>query len=407
MRNATMTWATAGLALTLLLGVAGATPVYAQSSPWTPWLGCWELEHEAEAGEETTLEGNRMVCLDAGAEPSAVEMTTWVDDQVVLLQEVVADGEDRAVAEGGCEGIERARFSADGQRILMSAELSCSEQDLRTSGIGLLPSSSTWTDIQVSEVEGQRELLVRRYRRADRGAEDSALDRALLMRTARQSASAPLDVEDVIEAAALVDAAAVEAMLLESGDEFAVDADLLLQLARAEVPENVIDLMVALSYPDYFAVHEGDSEETWDRHRYRRSRWGWGPAFYGYGYGYYDPYFAPFGYRYYYGRPGGGTVIVRGPRFGGKVVAGKGYTRISTRQDLGGAGGGLARIFGGGSDRGRSAVGRGSGDRTGGSTVTPGGSSSGSSGTRTAKPRGGSGSGSAKPKSGSGSGTGH
>lgn len=409
MRKTSRSFLIASLSLALLALSWPAQASAAQAEPsWTGWLGCWELVQETEAGEELAVEGQRLVCLEPAETSTTVQMTTWVDDRVVLLQEVVADGRDHPVEEGGCVGTERARFSTDGQRILMSAELSCEGQPLRTSGISLLPTSSSWADIQVSEVGDQRELLVRRYRRVDAGdriADDREAEESLLRRTLRQSATAPLDTGDIVEALEYVDPAAVEAMLLESGDEFDVRADTLLELASADVPEQVIDLMVALSYPDYFAVHEGEAEEAWDRGRYRNGRWwGWGPAFFG-GYGYYSPYFSPFSYGYYWGRPVGGTVIVRnGPHFGGKVVKGRGYTRVTSRRDSDG-GFSFGRLFGGGDrDSGRRAVGRSgsSGDRSGGSVATPRGRSGGSSG-RTAVPRSGSGKSGSSGKSGGGS----
>lgn len=398
-------WPRFTLAAVVLLLAVGAVPeAQAQDGaggPWTAWLGCWDLIQERDGTAETPIQASRRVCLEAGDSDLAVDLTTQVDGEVALLQQIVADGRERELVEGGCSGVESARFSADGARLLVRSSLHCGDRPVVSSGITMLSSSQIWTDVQVSEVEGQREVLVRRYRRVEPAA-PALDDQALLARVSRQAAGAPLDADDVIEALEWVDPAAVEAMLLEGDHGFEMNADLLLRLADADVPDNVVDLMVALSYPDYFRVDDADGQElerSEDRgyRTYGRGYWSY-PWF---AYGYYDPYFAPFGRgSYYYPGPGGFVVIGGGTRFGGKVVRGKGFTRV---QPTGNApSGGLGRLFHGGGDRGTAVS---SGSRGGGGgAVTRSGTSraaGSSSATRTAKPRGGSSSErSAKPRGG-------
>ena len=71
---------------------------------------------------------------------------------------------------------------------------------------------------------------------------------------ARLASTAELSVNDVIEAGAAVDPAVVEAMLVETQASFALDPRTLLQLDDSGVPAEVIDLMVALTFPDEFVV---------------------------------------------------------------------------------------------------------------------------------------------------------
>src|SRR6266849_3185920 len=71
---------------------------------------------------------------------------------------------------------------------------------------------------------------------------------------ARAAASAPLAIDDVVEASRNVDGAVIEAWLVARGARFALDAKRLIALADAGVSPRVIDLMVALSYPKAFAI---------------------------------------------------------------------------------------------------------------------------------------------------------
>jgi hypothetical protein len=203
--------------------------------------------------------------------------------------------------------------------------------------------------------------------------------RSLALRTAREAAAASLELADVTEASRQLDARAVRALLLARRQDFHVNAKQLEELADAKVPAEVIDAMVALSYPEKFAIAPSsdvvlrpDSGQSALLDSYAYPSYGWG----------YDPYlgYLPYGYwpyGYGYGSgwyPGDGPIIITnpsGPRAPhGKVVNGRGYSR--------------------GDDDSADADRRGGADRGSGSTRTSSGTSAGRSGEstgRTAKPR--------------------
>jgi len=363
----------AAIGLMLVLAVPSNASAQADDS-WFGWLGCWELLVDEDSDEP--IEGTRRVCVERVER--GVTLTTMVDDREVLRRLVASDGFDRDVETGGCMGSERAWWSADGNRLLVSSDLVCEGgRGRQTSGVSLLVSRNRWTDIQVANVDGQREVLVRRYRRVASAEAADTRDLSLATATARQAAAAPIDLEDVLEATEQLDPAVVETLLLESTLAFHVNADALMLLAGADVPGNIVDLMVALSYPDYFAIGD-DSEQGQLAEGGVRFAYAYPVSWYGYwSYG-----FAPFGWGYYhypshpiYGRP---TI------YGGKAVNGRGYTRVQAKPNL--PSGGLASIFSRGGPGGGRGGGSG-GDSSGGGTMTSGGAT-GSGSTRKAKPRG-------------------
>ena len=67
-------------------------------------------------------------------------------------------------------------------------------------------------------------------------------------------AGRPIDQQDVIEASANIAPKAIEVALLETGTVLPVNRRTLIALDDAKVPETVIDLMVALAYPEKFAI---------------------------------------------------------------------------------------------------------------------------------------------------------
>ena len=387
------------IALLATAPVAEALPSGPQSARgdgWLPWLGCWELLNDRVGDVEEPIEGDRMVCLQRTEVGAGAKLTSFVDGEAVLEQTIITDGREHPVSDSDCEGTTAATWSGDGQRLFTRSDLVCEGGLRRTqTSIGLIANRSTWIDIQVVSVAGQRELLARKFRLAGAdmaaaaGAPALELEESLSVSTARMAAASPLDASDVIEALARVDPAVVEAAILETDSSFNMNADLLLRLADAEVPAEIIDLMVALSYPDYFVVDDG-------RDYYGGGGGGGGGVVGGYGgygrygwwgyqpyaYGYYSPAFTPFGY--------GGRFNPIGPFFGrpdsqlgGRVVKGKGYTRVGVRDD---APSGFSRLLSGGGQRGGGVTNGGSVGR--GSYTGGGSSSTGGGKTRKVKPRG-------------------
>lgn len=177
--------------------------------------------------------------------------------------------------------------------------------------------------------------------------------RAMAVKSARIAASARLTPQDLIEANGQVDSEAVEALIVERGDAFNVNADVLVQLADANVSEELIDLVVAISFPEKFAIGTGvpeaiQGERSMMSPMYTsrgyyglRSRWSfWDPY-------YYDPfYYSPYGYSYspYYYNYGGysgyyrptSVIVYTDPVPGtagtnhGRVINGRGYSRGGT-----------------------------------------------------------------------------
>ncbi|MEX2582289.1 MAG: hypothetical protein WD766_03400 [Gemmatimonadota bacterium] len=372
------------LAALLLLAIAPARTAEAQRSGgpgWNAWLGCWESVEVVGPGQFQP--GDRStVCVLPTTADDAVELATIAEGTVVSRERLVADGTQRPTERDGCAGWESLAWSGDGARLHQRSHFDCPGNLQRTaSGILGFSTDGQWLTVQAVDVGEFTDVRVIRYRAATAppsiAAEvaESLQNRTMALDAARSAASAPVGVDDVTEATTVVDVAAVEAWLVENGQAFDVDGAGLLRLADAGVPTRVIDLMVALSYPDVFAIdraaREGEMRED-DRPLPPRRA---GPV------AVLDPWYSPYGYRGYngrydrygrYGRWYGPPVIVvreppRDEDDAGRLVNGRGYTR-------GSGGGASSRGTGAASGPRPSAGGSGSDD-------------SGRSTGRTAKPR--------------------
>lgn len=324
-----------------------AVPAAAQTSTasWQPWLGCWELTAEGVRGPGDTL-GNGSparrterprVCVTA-IEGGGARFATTISGENAVEHSTFPDGTDRPLADGDCRGTQRAEWSRDGLRLFSRAELTCAGDAAprRLSGMLLFAPNGTWLDVQAVEIGGRESVRVRRYYRAD----GAPVARATV-------AAAPLTLDDVKEASGKLPPRAVEAALVETAASFDLSASRVIELDEAGVADSVIDLMVALSYPDRFVVE-----------RTPRGSGGGGafvndPFMLGWAFGYpvwyddffYSPYYyMPFGYSSYalrqYGDPfyptifvtdGGGSSEPR-PSGTGRVVDGQGYTRVRARE---------------------------------------------------------------------------
>jgi len=423
-------------AAVLMLAVAALVPARlaaqdAVDPRWLPWLGCWEpVENMAPSDVADGQVRQAYYCVRPAA--SGVEIATVIDGASVSSRTMVADGARHPVAEEGCNGWQTAQWSGDGQRLFVSSEVTCEGGVRRTaSGLMAMLSPMEWIDAHAMGLGDERVPGAIRYRPAPTSVEESAgfetQTRFAVIADARRLAAAPLSIDDVAEVSENVDGTALQAFLFERGQGFDLNAANIAALSDDGVPDDVIDLMVALSYPNKFALDranmEGEPMATepgdrgYDRYGYygRDRYWDYcyGRGFYSYcspysympfGWSYgYNPYYYGYGYGYGYGYRYNPVIIVN-PNDGyaspgGRAVKGQGYTRtnrgtasgggsISTGRTAVGRSGASSGSSGGSS--GRTAVGR-SGGSSGGSSART--SSGGTSTGRTAKARTGGGGG--------------
>lgn len=411
-----------GRLLSLLLALSPGALAAQQpvDSRWLPWLGCWQVGEEAASGP--------LVCLRPSSDLRGVEVATVTNGDIVSTRTLVADGQPYDLTTEDCSGSQFASFSADGRRVFLRSTLTCQGGQKRTASATMaMASRSEWLDAQSLGMDGERVPRVLRYRPAAEARWPAEFllpaERGLAVEEARVLAAAELSLADVQEAASHVDHEALTAFLIERNQEFDLSAAKLAALEHAGVPDQVIDALVAVSYPTRFAIDrealrmavEPDEPRErrgvaytdpygWGWWGYGRCYGGWGywspycGSLYwasGFGYGGYWPYwYDPYGYYGYWGRP---VIVVRdgGPAPTRGSVTRRGYSRgQGTGSTTGTArprgqpmqdrrGGSYAPSYNGG---GRSGGSSGGSVTTGG--YSRGGSSSGSPG-GTAKRRGG------------------
>jgi hypothetical protein len=385
---------------------------------WAPWLGCWRSE------DDLTGTGLRLCITPESV--SGVKFLTVIDQDVRMTEAVTPDRVTRPFADNECKGTTKSEWSSNKLRLFRYTEVTCgTEAPRKISGVAFLIDGPVLVDIQFAELTDSKSVRVRRFYRAgnQKLPDGSLAPRPNEVRAA--AFTAPWTVEDVIEASGKLPNDAVQAAISEAGGGFRLDKRALLAMDKAGVSGNVIDLMVALSYPKRFVIERATAAPVEDvGYVGVGSTIGWWDPFlspvipfsmlgrdcfsYYYAYGpaygcghYYSAYGWGFGYPYYYypyggyayGYPGwinidngSGTAPPIEPSPEGRVVNGRGYTQIRNREPVpvpATAGSGYNGSSGGNTSSGTNSTGS-SGVSSGG--YSGGGSSGGDSG-RTAIPR--------------------
>jgi uncharacterized membrane protein YgcG len=251
-----------------VLFVLAIIPAQAQQVDprWAPWIGCWQLVDES-VRQTATGDGTRSnadearVCVGPADEVAGVSLSTLIENQSVLEQTIVADGADHPVDEAGCRGEQRADWSRTGDRLFSHAELACADEGpRRVSGLAMV-TDGTWIDIQAIDIGGREHIRVRRFSRsADQTGVGAAPIQAASL--APRLGAGKLTLDDVKEVSGRLSPRVVEAALVETNASFDLNSRALIDLDEANVPESVIDLMVAMSFPNHFVVDRTRPQTT-------------------------------------------------------------------------------------------------------------------------------------------------
>jgi hypothetical protein len=368
-------------------------PSALRDTRWSPWLGCWTPV------ERKLRDQDIQVCVLPTSDGTGVRMMTFSNGQRILDEPVVADGSKQVVKEDQCDGWIQNTWSRNGARVFRVTELRCEgKASQSTSGISTMTGPNEWLDLQVATVDRRESVRTRRYVRSAEAPPTSIEQDVRALGATKFSPPRGATADDVVEANAVVSPRTVEAWLAESDAHVPVSKRTLVMLSDADVQKNVIDLLVALAYPEHFEVRRSGSSSSFGFLSGFDDFGSWSDPW-GVSFDPYASYYSPFGsYRgglapyyldpYYLGVGGYATIPAIGTATTesgrGRVVNGSGYTQVEPRQPPAATVRTSSDTFGQGSSSGFSS----SSSDSGSSSASPAGYSSGGSDSgQTAVPR--------------------
>jgi len=273
--------------LVFLAVLLPATQLHAQEkdTPWGAFVGCWE-----PAADELRITPSITCIIPTAENDFEARVITIAGSEIVRSVTLLANGTRVLMDDDLCTGWEVASFSANGARLYLSGETRCGDAPtVRTSSLYALLPSGTRLVVSGARTEAGERLQTHRFQLMPPSRLSGPLVpdlEKLLAATveARRAASRPVEVADVIEASTRLHESVAEAWLAEvaverSARPVELTTGDLRALAAAQVPVEVIDMLVAVAYPTHFRVAispvggvvsgpasaGGNSETGWDQ----------------------------------------------------------------------------------------------------------------------------------------------
>ena len=288
MREMTGRAGASALALTLLLasapGAAGQSAIY--GAGLQAWLGCWSADLSAARADAAPS----IVCITPTANVNVAELITVQDGSVVAREMLDATGRPRAIDAARCTGVRSASWSRDGRRLFVRSTGTCAGVPASTSGLLAMGADREWLDVEGISAGGGTSVHVARYREVlppaalPTAARSALRAQTLATRSVRVAAGAPVRAEDVLEAARALDAAVVEAWILERAQHMDVTETDIAALVNLGVPARIADALRAVVQPPPYA-DAGDAQDApvaaqaesyYDESYALPLGWGWG-----------------------------------------------------------------------------------------------------------------------------------
>lgn len=317
---------------------------------WIPWIGSWRLVSNTVNRDDRGLKGDYRLEVSPTDSGNAVTMKTFEDDTVLFEDVIIADGISQPLKDKECSGWYKYSWSDTGKRLLFESESRCPDKPVQNiSGISIINRNGDWVDIQLLRNSQDRIITVRRYSLVSDQTEDFAGQGVGIAMAGRLKAGKNFSVNEIIELSATVPQEVLEAAIMEYREPFGINSKTLQRLADAAVPSPVIDLMVALSFPEKFYVERdtvsivaagnsgsGEPDIIYSSPYYSRYSivdpffpWYWTPSTYALYWNYGWDMWPGLYYPYYYGSGSSGGFQQR--HDSGRLVAGRGYTRVRSR----------------------------------------------------------------------------
>jgi hypothetical protein len=352
-----------GFTFLLILSLAGSVSASEQSvawnskdldARWLPWIGSWHLVTDKINQGESSLKENYLLTISPGSDRNSVTMKGHRDDKVLVEEKLISDGLSHPLDDKKCSGSYTYSWSENGKRLLLKSESNCpGDPPRRISGMSIIDVNRDWLDIQLLQSGSEKAVSIRKYRNVDR--DESIISSRFdpdKVSASRIAASEKFSISEIKELSSKVEPEVLEAALLETKTPFPINSKELIGLSDSGVDSRVVDLMVALSFPDKFSIgrevipmEQVTAPQTLYRSNYYSYYcpilpWHWSSSsymsyMYGYSYlGWYlygGPYY-PLWWGYYPpiydGGGGGGGGGVRGDK--GILVKGRGYVRVDS-----------------------------------------------------------------------------
>jgi hypothetical protein len=231
-------------------------------SSLTPWIGVWTFNDDASStvindpSQKTTVEIKPM------SDGKGLEITRKVVSQPDVKEWLVPDGSKRSVNASNCTGWQTDKMMPEAGIIFSSSEMSCKDAGaFSTSNVKMIVAADRMVDILSLKSGGQTRLATRRLVLERDWATAGSSEPAYANTVERMAASSPWNKDMVVQLSKQIEIHLFEAALIEKKVKLELNAGVLKDLKKANISGELIDLLVALAYPDKFHIEKNGKVE--------------------------------------------------------------------------------------------------------------------------------------------------
>jgi hypothetical protein len=236
---------------------AGFTMAQTKSgdSPLLPWIGVWNITDSGTATAAPTQKST--VEIRPTSDQKGLEISRHNPRQPDVSETLIPDGTRRPLVAQNCTGWQTARWIPEAGLILESSEMACKEMgSFATSTLKMILETDQMAEILLVKTAGQSHVAVRRLTFERDLTSASDLPPAWVATSARTAISAPWSLDTIIQLSKSIDTSLLEAAMIEKKVRTRLNAQSLRQMQAAKTPKEIIDLTVALAYPDQFHIEK-------------------------------------------------------------------------------------------------------------------------------------------------------
>ena len=231
-------------------------------SPLNAWTGVWTIVDDAKNSQTAEGSPGSVVEIRPTADATGLEIIRRVQDERDIKETLVLDGSRRPVETNDCSGWQSARLLAEAGVIIVSSEMNCKETgSIATTNFRIILGPEFMADILAVNSGGQTRLATRKLAFERDLPQEEGLAPGWVAVAARTEAAAPWELDTIIRLSEMVDDRVLQAALMEKEAELNLTTDSLKQMKKAGLSTPVIDLLVALAYPDQFHVEKNGQVE--------------------------------------------------------------------------------------------------------------------------------------------------
>jgi len=226
-----------------------------------PWIGVWTFNDQGSAQVLGDPSQKAIVEILPTADGLGLDITRKTSTQPDVKEWLFPDGIKHPVNASNCTGWQSSKLIAEAGMIVSSSEMNCKEAGAySTSNLKIIVATDRMVDI-LSLKAGDQTRMAARQLKLERELAAAGSSEANVNMAERMAAAAPWKMDMVVGLSKTIEPQLFEAALVEKNVQLNLNSKTLKELKKAKLPTQMIDILVALAYPEKFRIEKNGKVE--------------------------------------------------------------------------------------------------------------------------------------------------